>query len=264
MSQITGASLGVYLAKTGGACGGSGLFAGGDPYGGCGQTTGGQTIAGLTSETRRGPVAEAEFEFSVTADGVQVYDFTGVETVTNIVGAIGLQVNPLAMTLNGNPVSSGVLTDLMHLQPGAPGSADGYMWGDSNLDISLGGLLAAGASRDIVYTATVTTFSNVNCATSDPTVCLVPYAAFGDPIGKGGGTNGAFQSFARTTDSGTDGIEYVDNWGPQTFATPTFSGGVLSFLPAGGVPEPKTWMSLILGFGLLGATLRRRRVLSYT
>jgi hypothetical protein len=39
-----------------------------------------------------------------------------------------------------------------------------------------------------------------------------------------------------------------------------FNTGVLSF---NGVPEPKTWMSMILGFGLLGAALRRRRVLSY-
>ena len=27
----------------------------------------------------------------------------------------------------------------------------------------------------------------------------------------------------------------------------------------GGVPEPAVWMSLVMGFGLLGAALRRRR-----
>lgn len=36
----------------------------------------------------------------------------------------------------------------------------------------------------------------------------------------------------------------------------TFSGGA--------VPEPATWVSLIFGFGMLGAALRRRRVLSYS
>jgi hypothetical protein len=258
-SQLTGAGLGLYLANTAGPCGGSGLFAGGDPFGGCAQTTGGQTFAQLPTASPSEPVAGASFDFNVTVGGVQVYDFTGQETLT---------LNPLtgkpavnALVLSDNNVLQG----LTHIQPGMPGSADGYLWNNSNVDIALGSL-AAGASEDVVYTATVSTFSFVNCITASPSVCLVPYAAFGDPIGKSGGTNSAARLFGAQGEFpaiGANGIPYVDDWGPQTFHVPTFdfNTGVLSF---NGVPEPKTWMSMILGFSLLGAALRRRRVLGYT
>lgn len=263
-SQITAAGLGFYLAKTGGPCGGSGIFPGGDGFGGCGQTTGPLTFSDLPRGPRQGDLlATAAFEFSVTADGTSVYDFRGVETLTE--GDGFPIVDALIMTLNGAPVAGGVLQNLTHNTPGSPGSADGYMWDASNVNIALGSALAAGATRDVVYTATVTTLSVEGCTAADPTVCLVPYAAFGDPIGKGGGITNA-RRFGSGLDGGpvadpATGISFVDNWGPQRFATPTFDNGILSF---NSVPEPGTWAMLILGSGLVGAALRRRRVLSYT
>jgi len=266
-SQITAAGLGLYLADTSpdiaGACGGSSLFSGsgGDPFGGCGQTNGGQTFADLPiSRGREGALAGAEFAFTVTVGGATVYDFTGEETLSVNPATGQLAVNPLVLS------DDSVLQGLTHIRPGMPGSADGYTWNASEVNIALGAL-AAGASEDVVYTATVTTFSDVNCVTSDPSVCLVPYAAFGDPIGRGGGTTNVAPRFGLGLDASpladaTGPISFVDDWGPQTFQTPTFDfqDGVLSF---NSVPEPKTWMILILGFGLLGAALRRRRVLSY-
>jgi hypothetical protein len=57
-------------------------------------------------------------------------------------------------------------------------------------------------------------------------------------------------------------INFVDDWGPQQFGLPTFdfNTGILTF---NGVPEPATWTSMILGFGLLGGALRRRRALGW-
>jgi hypothetical protein len=264
-SQITAAGLGLYLANTAGGCGGSGLFAGGDPYGGCAQTKGPLTFYTRPAGAGAGrfPLAGASFEFSVTVGGTQVYDFTGQETMTLNPATGRAEVNPLVLS------DPSVLQGLTHIQPGNPGSADGYTWDASDVSIGLGSL-AAGASEDVVYSATVSTFSNVKCATADPTVCLVPFAAFGDPIGGGQGVKPAVaRLFGQGLDAspladGSDGIPYVDDWAPQTFRFPTFDfkTGVLSFNT--GVPEPKTWMSLILGFGLIGAALRRRRVLSYT
>lgn len=41
--------------------------------------------------------------------------------------------------------------------------------------------------------------------------------------------------------------------------------GTVNFIPAaGGVPEPATWGMLILGFGAIGAAMRRRNALSAT
>jgi hypothetical protein len=45
---------------------------------------------------------------------------------------------------------------------------------------------------------------------------------------------------------------------PFASGTGTFT---YNYTPSG-VPEPSTWLSMILGFGLVGAGLRRRRSLS--
>lgn len=44
----------------------------------------------------------------------------------------------------------------------------------------------------------------------------------------------------------------------DTAVTPGDAGPI----PTGGVPEPATWAMMIMGFGLAGATLRRRRLVS--
>jgi hypothetical protein len=270
-STITAGGLGLYLADRTGACGGSGLFGKtGDPFGGCGQVK-----AGTFQDLRQvgdinQSVAGAAFEFKVVANKVTVYDLTGVETLFISDGG-GLQVSGLRETLTIGGVSmdpTGVLQGLAEVTPGAPDTAAAFLWNASDVNIALGGALAAHASEDVVYSSTVSTFSREGCATADLSECLVPFAAFGDPIGKGGGISGAaVRTLGPGFDIGplagsSDGFPFVDNWAPQSFRFPTFVGGVLTF--QAGVPEPKTWMSLILGFGLLGAALRRRRVLGYT
>lgn len=52
--------------------------------------------------------------------------------------------------------------------------------------------------------------------------------------------------------------------GTQTIVVSGTSGGTASYggsiaFSAMGVPEPSTWACLILGFGVLGSTMRRRR-----
>lgn len=255
-SQITPAGLGFYLGDRSGGCGG-------DIFAGCPQTTGGQTFADLVSSTTTvgAIVAAAEFDFNVTAGNVQVYDFTGIETLT--VGTNGeLVANDLVLS------APNVLQGLVKLQPGGQDSALGYDWNASTVAIGLGPELAPGDSRDVVYSSTVTTLSLTDCTSSDSDVCLVTYSAFGDPIGRGGGIStsivrrqGLGFNLDDSPESGITGVTF----GPDTFAAPTFENGVLKFAPFGAsVPEPKTWMSLILGFSFIGAALRRRRILSYT
>ncbi|HEX2815822.1 MAG TPA: PEPxxWA-CTERM sorting domain-containing protein, partial [Phenylobacterium sp.] len=208
-------------------------------------------------------VALAGFEFKVSSGASTFMDFTGVETLT--VGADGkIMTNDLVLS------SLGVLQGLTKLTPGDPGSALGYAWDASDVLIGLGSDLAAGDSRVITYSSTVSTFSRADCSLADESICLVAYSAFGDPVGRGGGVNdasfggfgasllGAFSPFGASP--GITGVGFT----PTTFATPTFENGLLTFNTNGaGVPEPATWMSLIAGFGLLGAALRRRRVVAY-
>jgi hypothetical protein len=71
--------------------------------------------------------------------------------------------------------------------------------------------------------------------------------------------------------TGQNEFRFLDNLpvtsGPQTLVLSGTSGGngsfdgVLAFAPRA-VPEPASWMLMILGFGGLGAVLRRRRTVA--
>ena len=95
------------------------------------------------------------------------------------------------------------------------------------------------------------TFTRADCLT--PTICLVAYSGFGDPIGRGGGVSeAALAAFdVGALDTGITGIVFD----PQEFQPVRLLNGG----GGGAVPEPMTWVSLLLGFGLMRAALRRRR-----
>ncbi len=48
----------------------------------------------------------------------------------------------------------------------------------------------------------------------------------------------------------------------QSLPASVSSGGVSPMLASGVVPEPATWAMMIAGFGLVGAMVRRRRLLT--
>lgn len=78
----------------------------------------------------------------------------------------------------------------------------------------------------------------------------------------------AFSGARGSRDDGGSGSAYVDpvlSIDPSFFATHdrslyslSFSNGIVNGL-TGAVPEPATWAMLILGFGVVGGALRRRR-----
>jgi hypothetical protein len=92
------------------------------------------------------------------------------------------------------------------------------------------------------------------------TECLVAYSGFGDPVGRGGGVSADFASQINNFSSlPPDPCPHDTSricFSPQTI-TP-FS----NLRTSGGVPEPAVWVSMIVGFGLAGAALRRRGALS--
>jgi hypothetical protein len=271
-STISAAGLGLYMADVG-SCN----------FNGCAQTTSGKTFANLSPSSSQfidvpPPLARVGFDFAVTAGSVggdmtTVFDFSGSETISFDPTTGRETVNDI--TFN----SPNILRGFEELQPGPTNSALGYAWDATNISVMLPSLESLGA-ENVVYTSTVTTESLGGCVTDDPTVCLVGYSSFGDPIGRGGGVSGTggamggaaadalFSLAGFSLDGGQLGDPSGDpisgvNFGSAEFAYPVFNPdtGVVS-LP--GIPEPKTWMSLIVGFGLVGASLRRRRILSYS
>lgn len=253
-STIIPAGMGFYLQERAGPATDNNIFTG------YGQTFSGLGFEDLTPTVNEGPFAFSDFEFSVVSNDVTLYSLSGYASLT--------------MDIYGNVEREFWLSE--------PGALDGlvtaydnpfayaFAWDATHIVLPLNALLEVGQSQLIEYRTRVTSYTRADCIT--PTTCLVAYSGFGDPIGRGGGISFA----ASLSDSmqmaslgrGTFGAENFDGptgnpitgiiFSPQTFVPFELNPG------GGAVPEPSTWTTLILGFGLLGAALRRRRLLTYS
>jgi PEP-CTERM motif len=68
------------------------------------------------------------------------------------------------------------------------------------------------------------------------------------------GNNFFIYQFTGGTTFTTDGLQMGNNIDPPTLSHIIFFGDI-----AGGVPEPATWAMLLLGLGMVGSSMRRRR-----
>ena len=259
VSQITAAGMGFYVSS--GDCFSSPM--------GCSQSRNAADNfsafavgSGATVRT----LATVSFDFAVVQDEQTLEQFTG---------SINLNVQNGAYFIDTTNAPVG-LTGLRTLQFGLPDSDFGYAWNATDLPVALNDW---NGYSDISYIATVTSRSNAACLADG--ACIVAYSGFGDPIGGGGDISSNAAAFSadsfgagfsagsddglnstcpNPTSPGPAGKTYINCvvFSPTTFAPPTFNNGVLTFAP-GGAPEPASWALMILGFGALGATLRRRR-----
>jgi len=240
-STIIPAGLGFYLQDRDGAAIDNNIFTG------YGQTNTGFTFADLDPSVPDGEAfAFSDFEFSVVSNEATLYSLSG----------------SLALYRDGDNVFADYNLDA------AAGALAGfvtaydtpfalaYAWDSTDIVIPLDALLETGGSQVIQYRTRVTSRTRTDCITE--VTCLVAYSGFGDPIGRGGGADFAAAAFAFD--------------GPSISAINTITGIVFDpqsfqpfrFLDGDPIPEPSTWMTLILGFGVLGAALRRRRAPSYS
>lgn len=250
-STIIPAGMGFYLQdRTGGATDNN-------VFTGYGQTASGLTFQDLVSTVGTGvenPFAYASFDFTVGRDDqAPLYALSGwMSLYFDEQGQVqaGYGLNNASEALTGFTGVHGTPTDPFGLTNGFTSNAFayGFAWDATDIVIPLNALLEYEQSETLLYRTSVTATTNAACITA--TTCLVAYSGFGDPIGRGGGIS----SFAK---------------GPQPFgATGPITGIVFDpvefdpfqMLTSGAVPEPATWLSMILGFGLLGSALRRRRL----
>jgi hypothetical protein len=242
-STITAAGLGFYLADTSGGC----LYS-------CPQATS-HTFSELLNG---GSGASVGFNFSVT----QTTD-SGSAVLYSLTGSLGINSDGLFDDL-GNADVPGPRTLLSKFGDATGNdftgdiglaSGVGYVWNATGISFDIG----SAVSQTLTYRTSVFSNSGASCIGATK-ICLIAYSGFGDPVGRGGDVTAFaslanFASFADVPSlNGPNGLITGINFSPTTIDTPT-----VTFQ---GVPEPATWMTLILGFGLLGGTLRRRRTVA--
>ncbi|MBB4860609.1 hypothetical protein HNO88_003953 [Novosphingobium chloroacetimidivorans] len=142
-------------------------------------------------------------------------------------------------------------------------------WGATDLNLNLL-TIGAGQTSYVTYEAQYQSEMSDNCTNLQ--ACSGVQVAFGDPRQNGGGTS---RQSALVVDPARDIINrdyasfelptsFVDASSPlpprQELPAPlSYSGGFTPIaVPA--VPEPATWMLLIMGFGLIGCQMRGRRL----
>jgi hypothetical protein len=210
-----------------------------------------------------GGSGEAGFNFTVKQT-------TSTESGRLLYGASGM-VNDsgLGVTTSDGKAFSG-LTDVIRSDNWAV-----LDWGATNLNLGLG-LLGVGERTTVVYEATYYAGTYQPCL--DLTVCSGVQVVFGDPRANGSGGNFAM---ARAS-AASDGASYPprdainSDYGafqpgfairmasdplpgpPPAMPALTYDNG---FTPSvdSVVPEPSTWLTMILGFAAIGGSLRTRQ-----
>ena len=150
----------------------------------------------------------------------------------------------------------------------------------SATDLSLGlAFIAPGETSNLYYRSTLTiATSQLDCL--NPTLCESFQVAFGDPRNAGAILSASsLRSFASlfSTPTGDDNVinpavgapydpfrvtyRFVPLSTPLLSPPPVFAPIEydVNYLSPSAVPEPGTWLMLIVGFGMIGAMLRRRR-----
>lgn len=244
-STLLPAGFGMFVAP--GACASG-------PVTSCFEAVGGPGFAVLPYNGPRnfGPLAFASFEFDILSDGRSLFSLTGSLALVYD-QALGRNV---IVTDIGD--AANVLKGFSQVTPTDSPTALAFVWDSTDIDLSLG-TLGAGESRVLTYTTSTTTltrsFGADGCG-------LVAFSEFGDPIGRGGSIPPpALTARAAAVDPCSGGAANgltLQRPSLFRFPVPTFEDGVLTVL-ASAVPEPATWSMMIIGFGLAGAGLRRRR-----
>lgn len=211
-------------------------------------------------------LASASFEFRIYANDFVAYELTGdlslvLDTVTGI-RSVRENIFDAQSSLTGFTRESEV------------GSQDfiGFQWDTTDILVNFapGTTLAPGESATLTYETIVQSTTRSNCFGGSAPGCLISYSSFGDPISRGGGGGGSTMGTMMASASDTFGFDAGSNsigtdpdgilFGQFAFLMPQFKNGTLTYvLDPTTVPEPDSWALMIGGFGLVGASMRRRR-----
>lgn len=243
-SEITPQGLGLYLADTSNGC----LFTGS-----CVQVSDElHQFSDLTFPDyydTTGLLGGVGFSFEILMDGSSIYSLSGSVLMSRNIGCDGFCL----LTNLDDPEGPGAQLDGFSMQTDVNDlSAIAFGWGATPLDLG-----PISGFHSFEYRTSAFSFTNAACIDYG-SVCLLGYSGFGDPIGRGGAIDAlsAFDVGAYT--HGGDELINGVHFTPAKFRL-GFEDGNLVYQSAG-VPEPGTWALTIMGFGILGAALRRRHI----
>jgi hypothetical protein len=243
-SQIIAAGFGLFV---GGEC-----LTTGTP---CAELTGPNTFQSFSQYPQSGApantmIAGTSVEFRILSGGQSLY---GLNASTDLVHDSGTNSN---IFIDNTAQAQATLSGFQLQTPVGSHTAHGYNWGTTDLTLPLPKVLGPGGSETLTYQTITSSYSRTDCVAF--TACVIGYSAFGDPIGMSGGTDSeeAFRTAFATLDM-SDGINGL-TFATFDFAYPTYVNGVLTYVLAS-VPEPGPWGLMLVGFGLVGLSARRRR-----
>ncbi len=129
-----------------------------------------------------------------------------------------------------------------------------FQWDRTNFTVDLDPILQ-GSTSNLSYVITSST-QNFGQAQQPLGNLIVAFACFADPVGRGG-TRGSIYTIPGL--GPTTCNDYAADSGitsPHSFKVPKIIGDTIDFT-APAIPEPDTWAMLIIGFGLVGLSMRR-------
>ena len=141
---------------------------------------------------------------------------------------------------------------------GAPDRVHAFSWADTDFTADLNPI-GVGETSTLTYRVTTESWSDVSFQGVFRNL-IVAFSCFADPIGRGGSPAEAavfvIPDFGASTCN-----DYSGGSSPYALKFPVIRDGRILFTAGGapGIPEPKTWAMLIIGFGLIGASMRRRK-----
>lgn len=202
----------------------------------------------------------AMFDFKVVAEGFADPLFSLTGSLSLNVGENG-ELNTIVQDFSE---VEGFLTDFRQTSSLGNQQQITFDWGATDFDAIFPRALLPNEITTISYITQVSTFTSANCIESSSQVCPVAYAAFGDPIGRGGEAgprtaNAAnFAMAAGTTINGYQAGLYS--------MAATFEDGILSYRANSGpgigpavVSAPASFAFIVLG--VAGLTMNRKRYL---
>jgi hypothetical protein len=198
-------------------------------------------------------LASTEFTFEILQDGAIVRTLGGRLDAVKDGGGVTF------VKSGGFNELESVLGNFVQFE--SPGNEDkiyAFSWERTDFTADLLNAIGLGETSTISYRISTASYNYATPAGLPPSSNLiVAFSCFADPVGRGGTSGAIFTipGFGASTCNDYSGNSEISAY---SIKIPVINGDTIDFTaPNGAIPEPDTWAMLIIGFGLVGLSMRR-------